>query len=174
MLIYLQMIETPEDQAKFEAVYLEYKGLMFHIANGILHHEQDAEDAVHNAFVAIAEHMEKVGVPVSPKTKSYVATIAESRAIDILRKNERFPCISLDEVTIGVQFEYFGSNGLSRCITKLPVRMRHILVLKHLHGFDNREVAKLLDITYSNTIKTEQRAKARLETLCAEEGIHVY
>ena len=50
MLIYLQMIDTPEERSKFEQIYLEYKGLMFHVAYDILHNEQDAEDAVHQGF----------------------------------------------------------------------------------------------------------------------------
>lgn len=32
MIIYLQMLETPEEKSKFEQLYLEYKGLMFHVA----------------------------------------------------------------------------------------------------------------------------------------------
>ena len=55
MLIYLQMLETPEEKSLFEQIYLEYCGLMFHVAYEILHNEQDAEDAVHQAFVKIAE-----------------------------------------------------------------------------------------------------------------------
>lgn len=47
MLIYLQMLETPEEKSLFEQIYLEYCGLMFHVAYEILHNEQDAEDAVH-------------------------------------------------------------------------------------------------------------------------------
>ena len=44
MLIYLQMIETPQDKSKFEAIYEEYYGLMYHTAYKYLKHEQDAED----------------------------------------------------------------------------------------------------------------------------------
>ena len=60
MLIYLQMIDTPEERSKFEQIYLEYKGLMFHVAYEILHNEQDAEDAVHHAFVKIAENIRAI------------------------------------------------------------------------------------------------------------------
>ena len=52
MIVYLQIIETAEERSKFEQLYLEYKGLMFHVAFDILHNEQDAEDAVHQAFSA--------------------------------------------------------------------------------------------------------------------------
>lgn len=51
MLLYLQMLETPEEKSLFEQIYLEYRGLMYHVAYEILHNDQDAEDAVHQAFV---------------------------------------------------------------------------------------------------------------------------
>ena len=171
MLVYLQMIETQEDKGKFEVLYEEYKGLMYHIAYQILQHDQDAEDAVHNAFVTIAENMQKIYAPVCPKTKSYIVTIIESRAIDIYRHKQRHQAASLDDVTVGIQAEYTGKDGVAKCIAKLPPRYRHVLVLKHQLGFHNREVAKVLKITEANAIKLDQRAKARLRELCQEEGI---
>ena len=63
MMIYLQMIDSPEDRSKFEQIYMEYRSMMFHIANRILTNEQDAEDAVHEAFLKIAENIEKIGQP---------------------------------------------------------------------------------------------------------------
>ena len=57
MLIYLQVIETEEDKSKFEDIYLEYRGLMYYVAYKRLHHEQDAEDAVHHAFMKIESYL---------------------------------------------------------------------------------------------------------------------
>ena len=68
VLVYLSMIEGPEDRNKFEIVYQQYKSLMYYVAYRILREERDAEDAVHNAFVRIAEHIEKISEPVCPKT----------------------------------------------------------------------------------------------------------
>ena len=31
MLLYLQMLETPEEKSLFEQIYLEYRGLMYHV-----------------------------------------------------------------------------------------------------------------------------------------------
>lgn len=70
MLVYLQMIETPEEKEQFEVLYMEYRGLMYHIAYDILHNDQDAEDAVHNAFVKIAEHIKNFINLECPKTKA--------------------------------------------------------------------------------------------------------
>ena len=77
MLIYLQVIETEEDKNKFEDIYQKYRGLMYYVAYKRLHHEQDAEDAVHHAFMKIAENITAID-PVSPKTKQFVVTIASN------------------------------------------------------------------------------------------------
>lgn len=171
MLVYLQMIDSPADQTKFERLYYEYRGLMFYIANQILHNKHDAEDAVHNAFVSIAENMKKIGEPVCPKTKGYVVIIVESKAIDIYRNRQRHPEVSYDEETVGMQVDHASSQIIARCFSLLPTRYRHILLLKYQHGYDNREIAKLLDISEANVAKLVQRAKTKLDILCKEEGI---
>ena len=58
MLIYLQALDSPEDRTRFEALYTAYRGLMFHAARRILNNDQDAEDAVHMAFLSLAERGE--------------------------------------------------------------------------------------------------------------------
>lgn len=54
MLAYMSLMDSADDKSKFERVYQSYKGLMFYTANRILNNPQDAEDAVHTAFVKIA------------------------------------------------------------------------------------------------------------------------
>ncbi len=102
MLIYLQMMDSPEDRSKFERLYLEYRGLMFHVANEILHNEQDAEDAVHQSFLKVAENMEKIGDPISPRTQGYLVTIAENRAIDLYRRRKTRSTADLIEELPGI------------------------------------------------------------------------
>ncbi len=171
MLIYLQMIESPQQQSAFEEIYLTYRNLMFHIANNILNNDDDAEDAVHNAFVAIAENMEKIEVPVCPKTKGYVVTIVESKAIDIYRKKNRHPHLSLCEEVIGFAVDPAECQGITQCFALLPAQYRHILLLKYRYGYNNRELAHLLQLSEANVIKRTQRAKEKLAQLCKEERI---
>ena len=171
MLVYLQMIETPEDRSKFEKVYLEYKGLMYYVAYDLLKNEQDAEDAVHNAFVNIAEHIERVDIPISDKTKSLVVTIVERRAIEIYRAKNKREIIEYDDKNIGLQVEYNGSFELARCLAQLPPNYRHVLFLKHRHGYTNKEIAQIMNTSEANAIKLEQRAKAKLLKLCKQEDL---
>ena len=171
MLIYLQMIETPEDRSKFETMYLEYRDYMYRVAFSILNNPQDAEDAVHYAFVKIAENIKKVGEPVCLKTRGYVVTIVRNRAIDVYRKKQAHPNAEYRDAVKGMQVEYDGDNQVSACIMKLNERQRNVLILKYHHGYELKEIAKMLGITYRNALQIEQRAKAKLRALCEEEEI---
>ena len=171
MLIYLMMIDSPEDQSKFEKVYLTYKGLMYHTAYKVLNNEEDAEDAVHNAFVKIAESISKIGEPVCPKTQVYVVTIVENKAIDLYRAIQRRQKVKYVDDVSGITIEESRVHGLAACIAKLPPHYRQVILLKYHMGFSCKEIAKLLDITEANAIKLDQRAKRKLHQICQQEEI---
>lgn len=171
MFMYLMMIDSPEDQSKFEKIYFTYKGLMYHTAYKVLNNEEDAEDAVHNAFVKIAENISKIDEPVCPKTKVYVVTIVENKAIDLYRANQRRHNVAyIDEVS-AISVEDNKVHGLAACMAKLSPRYRQIILLKYYEGFSCREIAKQLNITEANAIKLDQRAKNKLLQICKEEGM---
>ena len=170
LLIYLQMIETEAEQSKFEVIYHEYFPLMFHIAYQILHHQQDAEDAVHQAFVSIAENITKIDQPLSPQTKRYVAVIAENKAIDIHRKNQRHRTAALEDVSPGISVEYDGDDELVKCILALNPLQRQVIWLKYHYGYSLREISSMLKISLPWAIQLDQRAKKKLKKRYEERG----
>lgn len=170
-MIYLQTIETPEEKSKFEQLYLEYRGLMFHVAFNILHNEQDAEDAVHQAFIKIGENIKTIDAPVCPKTHSYVVTIVENRAIDQYRRIQKHPTVELVDKIQEIQTSYNGDDSLTACILVLPARYREMILLHYHHGYSVREIAKMMGISLPAAIKLDQRAKRKLKSICEEEGI---
>lgn len=171
MLIYMTMIDSPADRSKFERIYIQYRGLMMKTTLEVLRNQQDAEDAVHQAFIKIAEFIEEIDEAVCPKTKAYVVTIAENKAIDIYRKKQRHPQVEYCDAMAGMTIEYNGSNVLAACMAKLPARERNLIILKYKYGYSNDEVAKMLGLSKSNAIKIDQRAKKKLRELCMEEGL---
>ena len=96
MLVYLQAIDNPEDRTRFEAMYSAYRGLMFHVARRILNNDQDAEDAVHMAFLSLAEH--SLSQSLGPRARCLAATVAERKAIDLYRARQRHPQAELAAV----------------------------------------------------------------------------
>lgn len=171
MLVYLQMIENPVGQWKLEEIYMTYREYMYKIAFKILNNPQDAEDAVHNAFVKIATNISGIEEPQSPKTRSYIVTIVENKAIDIYRRKQKHPQVAYADEVLGIQATYEGSNGLTACILKLPARQKSAILLRYAHGYSIKEIAGILGISYQSAMKLDQRAKEKLKTLCEEAGV---
>lgn len=171
MIVYLSMIDTPEDRSKFERLYIEYRDVMYHVAYKILRNEQDAEDAVHQAFVKIAEGIEKVDGTICARTQGYVVTIVENKAIDMYRYRQKHQTLELRDDDEGIAITYDGPNMLTKCMAKLPARYRTVLMLRHYHGLSPKEIAKKMGITEANAKKIDHRAKQQLRVLCEKEGI---
>lgn len=169
--VYLGMIETQEEQTKFEVLYAEYRPLMLYVAREILHNQQDAEDAVHNAFLKVAENMRMVEEAVSPRTKSLLVTIVENKAIDVYREKQRHGELNYDDAVEGLQVEFVGDNALASCMARLPARYREVLMLKYHLGYDDREIGKIMGISKENAKRLCTRAKDKLGQLCREEGL---
>ena len=171
MVIYLQMTGTPEDRTKFEQLYARYGGWMLGTARKILQNDRDAEDAVHDAWLTILENLHKISSVDCPKTRAYLVTIVESKAIDLYRKKQRQETGELLENQQGLTVEYQGEDGLTRCILALPARYREVILLKYQQGYSTKEIAKLMGLSAAAAHKLVQRARDRLEALCREEGV---
>lgn len=171
MLIYLQMIETPEDRSKFEQIYDKYLGLMYHVAFKLLRNREDAEDAVHQSFISIAENIKTIHNAECPETKSYIVIIVENKSIDIIRYRKRVTnAIEFDETMWGIDIPDENAFDMATLIGRLPARYREVLMLRFDNGYSTKEIAKILKLSHANTEKLIYRAKAALQKLLDEGG----
>ena len=170
MLVYLQMLESDADRQRFEQLYCRYRRLMFYVARQILPCDEDAEDAVHEAFIAIIRHIEKISDVSDPKTRAFVALIAERKAIDLLRSNARRDALALDAEKTGISIPPPGDGGLADAMTQLKARQRELLLLRYYIGYSTREAAQLLGMTPAAAQKELTRAKSALRTILEKEG----
>lgn len=177
MLIYLNLIETEEAKRKFERIYLSYKQTMFYAANRILKNHHSSEDAVHQAFLRIVDNLDKINETDCHKTRAFLVVITEHIAIDIYRKRKREDMVSFDELEI-----YIAGNTspedevideVSSAILKLPVNYSTVLRLKFSGGYNDAEIAEILDITEDNVRQRISRAKKKLSELLQKEGEYI-
>lgn len=173
MLIYLQMLGTDRDKTKFEQIYNTYHGLMFHVASKILQDDRDAEDAVHQAFMAILKNFEKISQVKCPETRSLVVIIVERKSIDLLRARRRSPTAELDEDICGYEIPRPGDGGLADAMARLPARYREVLLLHYDSGYSTREIAMFFDMKRSSVQKLLWRAREALRKELEQEGISV-
>lgn len=174
MLIYLTLIETEKNKRKFERIYLSYKQTMFYAAKRILKNEHTAEDAVHQAFLRVINHLDKINEDDYHKARAFLVVITEHIAIDIYRKQSKENTLSFDELEIYIADnslpEYEVFNEVSSAIEKLSLNYSTVLRLKFSQGYNNSEIAQILDITEDNVRQRISRARKKLEQLLLKEG----
>ena len=163
MLIYLQMIESEEDKSKFVTIYNKYRFLMFSVANAKLQNPYDAEDAVHEAFIAIINNLDKIKKVDCPETRSFIVIITENKAIDIIRSRKHISDEELVDSIAGIDIPLPGDNGLADAMAKLPARYREVLLLRYDNGYSAKEIAKMLNLSDGATQKLIWRAKQALK-----------
>ncbi len=166
--MYLAMIGSDDDRAKFEQIYYKYRNLMYHIAYQVTENREDAEDAVQQAFLYVVENLGKVDSVSGARTRSFLSIITEHKAIDIVRK--RRPVIELDaaEKELAVSLPE-DSGELARAMAKLPRRYQDVLLLHYHNGYSAREIAKMLGSSPAAVRKSIWRAKEALGKLLPEE-----
>mgnify|MGYP003375425597 CR=1 FL=1 len=90
MLIFLDMLDTPEEKNCFQIIYETYSHFLWYLADQILHDAHLAEDAVQETFLALANHMDRVKDPRSRETRNFLGTIVRNKAIDIVESYEEW------------------------------------------------------------------------------------
>ena len=68
-----------EDGETLELLYRTYKNKMFYIALKLLEDSSEAENIVHDTFLILSEHLERIGNIKDKKTWNYIVTILKNR-----------------------------------------------------------------------------------------------
>lgn len=170
MLLFLQ--DLPESQRiRLGDLYHRHRQLLWRVAMALLQNREDAEDAVHRAFERTARHLHRLEGPDSLSTRGYLIVATERCALDILRERRRQTELSPD--LPGLEVPYSGENALAACILQLPARQRQVILLRHHHGYTQRETAAILGVTRGTVQNTEAAAKEKLRELLKERGVEV-
>ena len=167
LYFYLSTLETEEDKNRFEKLYRMFKQDMYAIAYSILNNKEDAEDAVHQAFITIADNFEKVNAISCQEIKAYIVIIIRNTSIDIYRSNkkiaERTTAID-DNISVDINFlEQYDYQLLIKAISELPEIYKDVMFLRYLEEFNSKEIADMLKITVSTVWKRIERAKKLLK-----------
>lgn len=174
MLVYLLVIDDPEDRMRFEEMAKTYRGLMFKVARDILKQDEDAEDAVQKALWAVARNYDTIRDKPEPVQRSYLVIAAENHAKNVYKKRKRRREQNLDIDSPRKVYHYVTDNKLAECILELPLDYREVILLKYFHGYTLKEIARIQGISQSKAEKLNQEAKRLLKQLYEMEGTHEF
>ncbi len=171
-------MDSLSDKENFSVLYHKYRNYLYAICHDILGNEQDAEDALQEAFFKIYKNMDKVsanGLDCN-KTKSLIITITKNTAIDFYRKNRKRWLWEVDLEDSGIlsqtqdgALQVKDESRLFAAINGLPTKYREILLLKYASGYSNREMSEILEIAETTVRMRISRGKKKLFTLLAQQ-----
>lgn len=180
-MLYLSLVETPEDKTKFEKIYTCYEKKMYAVSYKILKNSEDAEDIVHDTFQVLIENLDKIKEIECHKTWNYIVTIVKNKSINLYHRKKRQNAVSYEEDNI-LQTLFSASlekeietkeveDMVCQLILKLPERCRYVLYLYYYNEYSYAEIGKMLETTEANARQIARRARKTLEVLLKERGI---
>lgn len=173
------------DDAAFEHVVRTYGGRLLAVARRILGSEDDAADAVQDAFLSAFRGLDRF--EGGAKLSTWLHRIAVNAALMKLRTRRRKPEQSIETLLPsflddGHHQEAFASwsepvdrsierremrTAIREEIARLPETYRIVLVMRDIEGLDTDETARMLGIS-PNAVKIRlHRARQALRTLLA-------
>lgn len=180
LMFYLSMLESEADKQTFSELYEEFRYPCLHVALRITKNQAMAEDAVHNAFVALIENKDKYFNLPRCKLRSKIVIITKNKAIDLLRGEKHradTPIEDLADDRITNDFdisEYVLNNEsykhLVACVSRLPDNYRVAFQFRYMHDMSNKEIAEQLNESQNIIAMQIHRAKKMLKDMLEKEG----
>ena len=148
-------------------LYEKYRRLMYQVAFGVLGDSHLAEDAVHDAFIRISDHLDMVDDADSLRTKRLMVTVGKNTAIDIYRKRAKqlkreVVVEDYDECAEAVVYME-EEEELPKLITDLPPIYRDVFLLKYSSMYENSEISAILGIPEGTVRQRLARGKVMVE-----------
>jgi RNA polymerase sigma-70 factor (ECF subfamily) len=171
------------DDDAFEACVRAYSGQLLAVARRILSHEEDARDAVQDAFLAAFKGIGRFdGLS---RISTWLHRIVVNSALSRLRRRQRRPEMSIEDLlphfgegehqvdppapwkatSVAILQQQEMREVVRGCINRLPETYRIVLLMRDIEGLSTEETAQMLDTTIG-VVKTRlHRARQALRSL---------
>ncbi len=172
-----QLIERckKRDQSAQMQLYRQYYKAMYNTAYRILRDEFEAEDLMQEAFLTAFNKLNTFKGEVA--FGAWLKRIVINKSLTQLKKNNRYSevkmeIVSDDEIDSGIDLNYevLGVQNILNTINSLKDNYRIILNLNLIEGYDNEEIATILNYSNENVRTTISRAKKKLQQILLKEN----
>jgi RNA polymerase sigma factor (sigma-70 family) len=150
------------DQVAQFQLYKQYSNAMYSATVRMLGNNEDAEDALQDAFVNAFKHLKKFDGRVT--FGAWLKRITINVCLNKLRKKQ-LKWLELDfDIPDQKEEEEFkiDSEALNAAIEKLPSGCKTVFTLKAFEGYKHEEIAQHLNISLSTSKSQFVRAKKLL------------
>ena len=136
--------------AALEAVFRVHGARLKSLAYGFLGSEQDAEDAVQDAF--LKTHRAQAAFANRSALHTWVYRVLINTCLDERRRRSRRPALSEDaESAAATESPADMRAALRQAIANLDARQRAVFLLSAVEGLPHAEIAAIVETTESNS-----------------------
>ena len=177
----LQACKKGSTTAQFEIYKLYYKA-MFNTSLRILQNSYDAEDMIQEAFLNAFTKLDSYRgeVPFG----AWLKRIVINKSLTHIKKKNKLQEVNLEVVDkklesdneeevaeMKIDYVNLKVKEVSKAMAQLKESYRTILNLSLIEGYDNEEIAGIMNISNENCRTTISRAKSRLRKLLMESSV---
>jgi len=149
-------------------IYKLYSKSMYNAAWRITGREDEAEDALQEAFISAFKNLDKYRGDAS--FGSWLKRIVVNKAINLLKTRKADPWpehehFDIAEQTEWVELDVLTVEKVKNAIDKLPDGYRSVLSLYLLEGYDHEEIGQILGVSESTSKSQLNRAKSKLREI---------
>jgi RNA polymerase sigma-70 factor (ECF subfamily) len=175
------------DSAAFRTLFEKYHRRAFAVAMGVVKNEDDALDAVQEAFVKVHKNIHKFQGSSSFYTWLY--RIVMNVSIDHVRRTSRRKSLDFDERALHEESEVAGDGALVPSVTdanpgkaalrrelggaiqaalqELPEHHRAVIVLREIEGMSYEEMAETLGVPKGTIMSRLFHARKKMQNALA-------
>ena len=175
------------DSAAFRELFDKYHRRAFAVAMGVVKNEEDALDAVQEAFVKVHKNIHRFQGTSSFYTWLY--RIVMNASIDHVRRTSRRKSLDFDERALHEESEVAGDGALVPSITDanpgkaalrrelggaiqaalqdLPEHHRQVIVLREIEGMSYEDMAEALDVPKGTVMSRLFHARKKMQAALA-------
>ena len=157
------------DENAFRTIVEQQSGYLLKLANLYLHDAALAEDAVQEAFFAFARQFGDMADRSEESVRRRLSAITRNCAVSIWRSRRRELPLTA-EIPSGAELPETGYEDLIALIDGLPDGMGALLTLRYVHGYDVRQIARMLRMKERTVYARLAKAKDALRTALIENG----
>ncbi|MGB3173528.1 MAG: RNA polymerase sigma factor [Saprospiraceae bacterium] len=166
-------------EKQFEALYHEYKNLVYNLALHYIQQKESAEDITQEVFVKIYRQYHRYD-PAAASLKTWIYRITINHCLDVIKagKTKRrfarvislFQSDTSSDVMPDRHFSHPGIEAedkaaleaLFKLINELPDTQKTALILSKIEGHPHKEIAEIMDTTVKAVESLIQRDKTTL------------
>jgi RNA polymerase sigma-70 factor, ECF subfamily len=158
--------EPAGGEMEFAGLVRQHQAMVFSMAWHFLRDRALAEELAQEVFLQLYRHLAELESPAH--VLFWLRKVTSNRAMDVARRRQRRPMISLEDapepVAVTRTEDPLLGAALRKLVAALPEKARMIVILRYQEDLDPTEIAGILNIPVGTVKSQLQRALALLRT----------